>query len=174
MTTYEDSPAAATAYARGRFDRGALADGGRWAVNYALALIFLWFGCLKFTDFEASGIAPLIINSPWISWLLGAFGVAGAAHVIGVIEIATGLLIAARPFSARASAVGGAMATVTFLITVSFLFSTPGVVQPGADNPLALSPMPGQFLLKDVVLLCVSIWIMGASLVEAGERRAMR
>ena len=37
-----------------------------------------------------------------------------------------GLMIAARPLSARVSAVGSAVAALLFLGTVSFLFTTPG------------------------------------------------
>ncbi len=140
------------------------------ALNYALALIFLWFGLLKFTAFEASGIAPLVMNSPLVSWWHGVFGISGTAKMLGVVEITTGVLIAARPFQPRLGVIGGAMAVLTFLITLSFLFSTPGVVQPGAGSPFALSPMPGQFLLKDLVLLCASLFVMAASVDEMRAR----
>ena len=147
------------------------ADVGRWATHYALVVIFLWFGALKFTDYEASGIAPLVINSPLVMWLNALLGVAGTAHFLGCFEIATGCLLALRPSKPRLAAIGGAMAVVCFLITLSFLFTTPGVVQAGFDNPLALSAMPGQFLLKDLVLLGVSIWVVGASLQESAMCR---
>lgn len=110
---------------------GSLADWGVRAPRYALIVIFLWFGALKFTDYEASGVAPLILNSPLVMWLHGVFGIAGAAHFLGVYELATGLLIAARRWQPRLAVVGGAMAILTFLVTLSFLFTTPGVVQPG-------------------------------------------
>ena len=112
------------------------------------------------------------MNSPLVMWLHGLFGISGTAHVLGVYEILTGLLLAVRPFAPRLAALGGAMAVLTFAITLSFLFTTPGAVQPDGGGPLALSPMPGQFLLKDLVLLCVSLWIMGASLTESELRRA--
>ena len=147
-------------------ERGSLVDWGVRAPRYALIVIFLWFGALKFTDYEASGIAPLIMNSPLVMWLHGTFGVAGAAHFLGVYELATGLLIAARRWQPWLGVVGGAMAVLCFLITLSFLFTTPGVVQPGY-GVLALSPMPGQFLLKDLVLLGVSFWVMVTALADA-------
>jgi reactive chlorine resistance protein C len=147
-----------------------VADAGRWATHYALVLIFFWFGMLKFTDYEASGIAPLVMNSPLVMWLHGALGVAGTAYFLGCFEIATAVLLALRPWKPRLAAIGGAMAVVCFVITLSFLFSTPGVVQAGFDSPLALSVMPGQFLLKDVVLLCVSVWVIGASLQESAMK----
>ncbi len=143
--------------------RVGVADWGARATRYALAIIFLWFGLLKFTDYEASGIAPLVMNSPVVMWLHGIFGISGTAHFLGAFEILTGLLIAARHWKPRLTMIGGAMAVLTFAITLSFLFSTPGVVQPGVDGPLALSPMPGQFLLKDLVLLCVSFWVAASA-----------
>lgn len=143
---------------------------GALLVTYSLALIFVWFGCLKFTQYEAAGIAPLVMNSPIVTWWHDVFGIAGTSRVLGVYEIATGLLIAARPFNARLASIGGAMATICFAITVTFLLSTPGVVQAGFDNPLALSAFPGQFLLKDIVLLAVSISILLAARTEASAR----
>ena len=152
------------------YDRFTTPSAGALLVTYALTLVFLWFGCLKFTQYEAAGIAPLVMNSPLVVWWHGLFGIAGTSRMLGIYEILTGLLIAARPFKPRLAAIGGAMATICFLVTVSFLFSTPTTVQSGFDTPLALSPFPGQFLLKDVVLLAVSIWILFAARTEARGR----
>jgi uncharacterized membrane protein YkgB len=41
------------------------------------------------------------------------------------------------------------------------LFTTPGVVSRIAGPIPVLSAMPGQFLLKDVVLLGVAVWTLG-------------
>ena len=152
------------------YDRYATPSAGALLVTYALALILIWFGCLKFTEYEAAGIAPLVMNSPLVTWWHGLFGIAGTSRMLGIYEILTGLLIAARPFQPRLAAIGGAMATICFLVTVSFLFTTPTTVQPGFDNPLALSAFPGQFLLKDIVLLAVSIWILFGARTEARAR----
>ncbi|GJH30037.1 DUF417 family protein [Caballeronia novacaledonica] len=38
-------------------------------LRWALVVVFLWFGAMKFTAYEANGIAPFIINSPIMSWL---------------------------------------------------------------------------------------------------------
>ena len=45
--------------------------------------------------------------------------------------------------------------------TLSFLFTTPGVVSRFAGPVPVLSALPGQFLLKDVVLLGVAVWTLG-------------
>src|ERR1700680_2702331 len=83
-------------------------------LRYGLALIFLWIGAMKFTAYEAQGIRPLAENSPLMNWLLAALGVQAFSNLVGVVEIATGLLLALRPVSARAAAIGSALAIATF------------------------------------------------------------
>ena len=160
------------AYARGQIvgdERLARLSG--WPIVFALAVIFVWFGCLKFTDYEASGIAGFIMNSPLISWLHNVFGIAGGARFLGVFEILTGLLIAARVIDPRLSAVGGAMGVVTFFITLTLMLTTPGVIQSGYSGPFAISAVPGQFLLKDLGLFAACLWLLGTSLAEARRLR---
>jgi uncharacterized membrane protein YkgB len=62
------------------------------------------------------------------------------------------------------SAIGSAMAIVLFCGTLSFLFTTPGVVSRFAGPIPVLSALPGQFLLKDVVLMGVAIWTLSEAL----------
>jgi uncharacterized membrane protein YkgB len=50
-----------------------------------------------------------------------------------------------------------------FLTTLSFVITTPGVWQAGYGFP-ALFASPGQFLIKDVVLLEAAIWTLADSL----------
>jgi len=66
------------------------------------------------------------------------------------------VLIALRPWSANACAVGSAGAIMMFLSTLSFLFSTPGW-EPSLGGFPALSAA-GQFLIKDIALLAVALW----------------
>ena len=63
--------------------------------------------------------------------------------------------------------VGSALAVVLFLGTLSFLFTSPGVVATHAWGLPVLSAQPGQFLLKDLVLIGVAIWTLGDSLAGA-------
>lgn len=132
-------------------------------LRWALVIIFLWFGGMKFTAYEAHGIAPFIANSPLMSWLHVLFGIQGASYVIGVLELSTAVALiigAIKPFF---SALGAAMSTVTYLLTLSFLLSTPGVAEAMAGGFPAISAVPGQFLLKDLVLLAASLCLLGAS-----------
>ncbi len=81
--------------------------------------------------------------------------------MLGVVEVAVALLIAARPFSPRVSALGSALAVGMFLTTLSFLVTTPGVWEPSLGGFPALSAVPGQFLIKDLTLLGISLWTLG-------------
>jgi reactive chlorine resistance protein C len=124
--------------------------------RYGLVFTLLLIGVLKFTVGEARGIQPLVANSPLMFWLYRIFSLQGVSNLIGVIEIVVALLIAVRPFSARLSFIGSIGAIVTFLLTVSFLLSTPGAIQFSHGFPLLGDA--GQFLIKDLVLLGASIW----------------
>jgi len=126
-------------------------------LRWALVIIFLWFGGMKFTAYEAAGIAPFIEHSPIMSWLHALFGVQGASYVIGVIELSTAAALILRAFQPIFSALGAAMSAATYLITLTFFLSTPGVAEATAGGFPAISAAPGQFLLKDLVLLAASL-----------------
>lgn len=136
---------------------------GKAVVRWGLVIVLTWIGAMKFTGYEAMGIQPLVAHSPLLSWGYDVLSVRSFAAMLGVIEIGTAALIALRPLSPIASAVGGLLAIGMFITTLSFLFSTPGW-EPTLGGFPALSALPGQFLLKDVVLLGASIWILGDSL----------
>ncbi len=148
-----------------------LEHAGAFVFRYGLALIFVWAGILKFTAYEAKNIEPMVMNSPIWSWAYQWLGLRNLSNVIGVIEISIGLLIFTRAFWPRLSAWGSFGAVVTFVITLSFMLTTPGVWEPGYGFP-ALSGMPGQFLAKDLVLLGVSLWTAGEALLAARRTRA--
>src|SRR3954468_6504457 len=132
-------------------------------LRYALVLIFVLFGTFKFTAAEAAAIKPLVSNSPFMSWLYAVLSDQGVSNVIGTTELIAAALIAIRPFSARASAIGSAIAVGTFVTTLSFLFTTPGALSP-------MHPAHG-FLLKDVVLLGAAVAI-GTEAVHAAASGA--
>ena len=80
-------------------------------------------------------------------------------------------MIALRPVSAAIAAVGSALAVPMFLTTLSFILSTPGW-EPTAGGFPALSRMPGQFLLKDIVLLGPAVWSLGEALGHISSSRS--
>jgi uncharacterized membrane protein YkgB len=117
---------------------------------------------MKFTAYEAMGIQPLVAHSPFVSWMYHLLSVRSFSAMLGCIEIATATLIAIRYASPIASAIGSVLAMGLFATTLSFLFTTPGW-EPTLGFP-ALSAMPGQFLLKDIVLFGAAVWSFGDSL----------
>lgn len=137
---------------------------GGWAITVTLAVIFLWFGCLKFIGFEQQSLVGIVANNPLISWLYTLFGVAGGAMFLGVFEISTGLLIAGRFVNPRLSAIGAAMGVWSFFLTITCMFTTPGVIEKGWEGTLALSASVGAFLVKDIVLFSACLWLLGVSL----------
>lgn len=139
---------------------------GAGVLRYGLAIIVVGVGALKFTAYESFAVAGFVVNSPLFSWIFDIVGPRTFAGMLGVVEIAIGLLIAARPFSPRLSALGSVGATLLFLVTLTFVLTTPEVWQAGYGFPYP-SPAPGQFLLKDLVLLGASIWTAGEALSAA-------
>ncbi len=144
---------------------------GGLVLRYGLVVALLWVGALKFTSYEAESVHGLASHSPLLAWLTQMMSVQGFSMLLGVVEISLALLIATRPIWPKASAMGSMGSIIMFLITLSFLFTTPGVVQDGHTFP-ALSGMPGQFLLKDVLLLGAAIWTAGEALRAAAREGA--
>jgi uncharacterized membrane protein YkgB len=132
-------------------------------LRWVMVLIFISFGIQKFTPQSAQGIAVYISNSPFVSWL-SIFGINGEAYLLGVIELTTSALLVAGAFIPILSAVGSLMEVCTFFITWSFFFTTPGVVKWSISaDPIAWN-LAGEFLYKDIVLLCVCLVLFLASL----------
>jgi uncharacterized membrane protein YkgB len=140
---------------------GLLYSIGQAVSRYGLALTLAWIGFGKYVKMEAR---VLIEHSPLMSWVYDVFSVNTVARGLGTLEILAAILICLRPLSARLSAIGSAIAIVLFCGTLSFLFTTPGVVSQFAGPVPVLSALPGQFLLKDVVLMGVAIWTLGEAL----------
>lgn len=143
---------------------------GTNVIRYGLVLILVVVGALKFTAYEAEGVQGFVANSPLMSWAYSVFSVRSFAALLGVVEITLGILIATRPIAPRVSAIGSIGAIFMFLITLSFLLTTPGVWQPGYGFPFP-SPMPGQFLTKDILSIGAAIWTAGEALRAARMRR---
>lgn len=145
-----------------------LTTAGQLVSRYGLVVVLAWIGLGKYVKMEAR---VLIEHSPLMSWIYHVLGVGAVAATLGTAEIVAAVLIALRPLWPRLSAVGSAMAVVLFLGTLSFLFTTPGVVVNHAGPIPVLGAQPGQFLLKDLVLIGVALWTLGDALA-AGTRRA--
>jgi uncharacterized membrane protein YkgB len=130
-------------------------------LRYGLVLFLALFGLAKFTDAEAQTIQPWVANSPFLGWLYAVTSLQGASNLIGVVELIIALLLAVRPWLPRASVVGSLGAIVTFLITFSFLFTTPNV-----------SVEWQGFLMKDVILVGAAVWTASDTLHAVARKTA--
>ena len=134
---------------------------GAIVLRYSLVLFFVGFGLLKFTAQEASDVHPMIANSPALFWINHLFDVQHGSDFIGVIEIALGALMAIRPLNAKLSAIGSLGTAFALCVTLSFLFTTPG-----------LAASDQGFIVKDLTLLGAALWTAGEALVASSAKRA--
>jgi uncharacterized membrane protein YkgB len=65
--------------------------------------------------------------------------------------------------------VGGLLAIVFFLGTLSFMVTTPGIGEASAGGFPVLSAN-GEFLMKDIAILGLAIWTL-ADAIDAARRR---
>jgi uncharacterized membrane protein YkgB len=145
-----------------------LTTAGQIVSRYGLVVVLAWIGFGKFAKMEAR---VLIEHSPLMSWMYDFLSVGAVAKALGTAEIVAALLIALRPVWPKVSAVGSAMAVVLFLGTLSFLFTTPGLVATHYDGLPVLGAQPGQFLLKDLVLIGVAVWTLGEAMGARTKQR---
>lgn len=136
---------------------------GLHGLRFSSAIVLGWIGAMKFTAYEAGAIQGLVASSPLTSWLYSVFSVQSASNLIGSVEIITALLLVAGAKFPKAALLGALGALLTFLVTVSFLFTAP-ISEPSLGGFPALSVVPGQFLLKDIILLAAAVFLTGDAL----------
>lgn len=128
---------------------------GYYISLFGAALILLWIGIFKFTPTEANAIKPLIENHFLTFSVYNFVSVQVVSNTIGLIEIIIALLLIFSVKFASLKRLAGFGMIVTFLITLSYLFTTPGVwkVVDGV-------PVTDFFILKDFMLLGFGFMIL--------------
>ena len=132
---------------------------GGLLARYGLVIVIAWYGGLKFMNYEAEGIQPLVSASPFMGWLYDIFSVYTFSALLGVFELAAAVLLAVKPWWPRVSVFGSLLAIMLFLGTISFMVTTPGVFDAAQGGFPALS-LEGGFLMKDIALLGISVWTL--------------
>ena len=123
-----------------------------------MVLIFLAFGYQKWFAYEAQVLIPYISNGPLIFWLYPVFGICGASWFLGVSEWVFGALLFLGFWDKRLGILGALGSTATFVGTVTIIPFMPNGFDPAAGFPAMAGNVP--FLMKDVVLLAVSIYLL--------------
>jgi uncharacterized membrane protein YkgB len=130
----------------------------------SMVIIFLFFGYTKWHQYAAQAMIPFISNSPFISWLYPVFGLRGGARFLGASEWTICALLYAGFWDKRFGILGALGSTVTFATTLTIIPFMPNGWDPVAGFPAMAGNVP--FLMKDVVLLAVSIYLLKQDVVR--------
>jgi len=128
-------------------------------IRASMVLIFVLFGYQKWFEYEAQLLIPFISNGPFISWLYPVFGLRGASRFLGVSEWISAALLLAGFWNKKLGILGALSSTVTFIGTVTIIPFMPDGWAPSAGGFPAMAGNVA-FLMKDVVLLAVSIYLL--------------
>jgi uncharacterized membrane protein YkgB len=139
-------------------------------VRGSMVLIFLLFGYQKWFEYEAQGLIPFISNGPLTFWMYPVFGIRGASWFLGVSEWLTAALLIWGFWNPRAGVLGAILSVGTFLTTLTIIPFMPD----GWDEAAGFPAMKGNvaFLMKDVVLLAVSAYLLKQDVVRASPPEA--
>jgi uncharacterized membrane protein YkgB len=141
-------------------------------IRASMVLIFLLFGYQKWFEYEAKVLIPYISSGPLISWMYSVFGIRGASWFLGVSEWSIGLLLFWGFWNKEAGILGALGSCFTFIATVTIIPFMPNGWDPVAGGFPAMSGnVP--FLMKDVVLLVVSFYLLRQDVsrsMESAER----
>src|ERR1700743_709344 len=134
-------------------------------VRASMVIMFFFFGYQKWGAYEAGGLVPFISNGPLIWWLYPVFGHQGASWFLGVSEWTFGSLLFAGFWDKRLGVLGALGSTATFIGTVTIIpFMPDGWDQSAGGFPAMNGNVP--FLMKDVVLLAVSLYLLKQDLAR--------
>jgi uncharacterized membrane protein YkgB len=128
-------------------------------VRISMVILFLFFGYQKWFDYEVQALVPFFENGPLISWMYPVFGHRGATWFLGVFEWVTCALLFIGFWNKPLGALGGMLSAATFLGTVTIIPFMPGGWNEAAGGFPAMQGNVA-FLMKDVPLLAVSIYLL--------------
>ena len=158
---------------------------GMGLLRLGLIVVLFWIGGLKFADYEADGIVPLVANSPLMSRFYHypapqyrqymnkegevipahqqwhkSNGTYSFSHGLGVVIVLIGLLIALYPILPQVSAVGSFLLILMSLTTLSFLVTTPEAWVPALGASTHGFPYlsgTGRLIIKDAIMLGAAV-----------------
>jgi uncharacterized membrane protein YkgB len=146
-------------------------------IRASMVLIFFFFGYQKWFQYEVERLIPYISNGPLIFWLYPALGMRGATWFLGASEWTFGTLLLLGFWNKKPGILGALGSTITFITTVTIIpFMPDGWDAAAGGFPAMTGNVP--FLMKDVVLLAASIYLLKQDVKRelrsnsAGERAA--
>jgi uncharacterized membrane protein YkgB len=125
----------------------------------SMVIIYFFFGYQKWFDYEAKGLVPFFTHGPLIFWMYPVFGMKGATYFLGVSEWLFGALLFAGFWNKKLGVLGALGSVFTFLCTVTIIpFMPDGWAASAGGFPAMVGNVA--FLMKDVVLLAVSVYLL--------------
>ena len=135
-------------------------------IRASMVIIFLLFGYQKWIEYEAQVLIPFIGNGPLISWIYPVFGIRGGSWFLGISEWLFCLLLFWGFWNRSAGILGALGSCATFLATVTIIpFMPDGWDVVAGGFPAMTGNVP--FLMKDVVLLAASFYLLKQDVVRA-------
>lgn len=168
-------------------------------LRVALVTVLVWIGGLKFVDYEADSIVPLVANSPAMSFLYhrpaeyrtyvnkeGELNLQHRAwhrrngtytfsHGLGAVIVGIGFLIALYPIRPEVSALGSGLLILMSCTTLSFLLTTPEAWVPAlgaANHGFPYLSGVGRLIIKDLIMLAAAVVTLADSAKAALRRLA--
>jgi uncharacterized membrane protein YkgB len=142
-------------------------------VRASMVLIFLLFGYQKWFEYEAKTLVPFISNGPLIFWMYPVFGERGASWFLGASEWLFAALLFWGFWNKKAGILGALGCAFAMIGTVTII---PFMPDGWAASAGGFPAMQGNvaFLMKDVVLLAVSFYLLKQDVVRASLSTAER
>ena len=164
----------------------------------ALVLVLIWIGGLKFVNYEADSIVPLVANSPLMRFLYhqpseyrthmnkeGELnpqhrawheenGTYLFSHGLGIVIVSIAVLIALYPLKPELSALGSFLLILMSCTTLSFLVTTPEVWVPAigdAEHGFPYLSGAGRLIVKDCIMLGAAVVTLADSAKAALRKR---
>lgn len=134
----------------------------------AMVIIFAWFGYDN--NVEIEGLLPLITHGPLIFWLPATLGVGGTSILLGTAEWTFGSLLFLGFWNKKLGVLGALGSTFSFIATFSIFPFAPGAWEHAAGGFPAMT-IVSAFLLKDLVLLVVSVYLLKQDVTRVIEAR---
>jgi uncharacterized membrane protein YkgB len=141
-------------------------------VRASMVLIFVLFGYQKWFEYEAETLIPFISNGPLIFWMYPVFGIRGASWFLGGSEWLFAALLICGFWNKKAGTLGALGCAFAMIGTVTIIPFMPD----GWDASAGFPAMKGNvaFLMKDVVLLAASFYLLKQDVVRVSLAAAQR
>ena len=158
---------------------------GMIMTRIGLILVLVWIGGLKFAQYEADGIVPMVANSPLMSFFYHHDAPEYKAYMnkegqlipanrawhqtngtymfskgLGLVIMSIGVLLALHPLFPKAAVLGSSLLICMAFTTLSFLVTTPEAWVPALGDSTHgfpyLSGM-GRLIVKDAIMLGAAV-----------------